>query len=113
LQNSLGTIEGAWQQVLEEMKKVAKEYDGEIIICFLRRQALETYGMELYNRIQEMTEEPDLEKTDFTKGQFVSKTGYSSKWRSKKEIQDIIDFFEGKVINEHWTDIFVVLHLKA
>lgn len=112
LQNSLGTIEGDWQDVLKEMKKVAKKYNGEIIISFFRQEALRSWGIDLYTAIKEMTGEPDLEKTDFSQGAFVTKTGYTSKWRNKSEITGILNFLEGSIQNEVWTDNWCVIHLK-
>ncbi|MBD3252290.1 hypothetical protein GF386_00990 [Candidatus Pacearchaeota archaeon] len=93
VQNTLETIEGDWKKVLEEMKKIAEKYHGEIIISFFRQEALKNWGIDLYSSISEMTGEPDLEKTEFDRGIFVSKKGYTSKWRSREEIQDIKKFF--------------------
>lgn len=110
LQNTLGTIEGVWKKVLSEIRKVAKERDGEVILSLFRKAALPTYGIKLYNSIQEMTGAPDVGKTDFTKGKFVSKTGYTSKWRSDDEIQEIKQYFGGTVLNEIWEEEFYILH---
>lgn len=113
LQNTLGTIEGDWQNVLSEMKKVAKDHHGEIIISFFRAEALPTWGISaLYPSVSKMVGNPDLDKTDFRQGIFVSHTGYRSKWRSKAEIEKIKDFFQGKLLNEVWTDQFCILHFQ-
>jgi len=113
LQNTLGTIEGEWKKVLSEMKKVAQDNYGEIIISFFRSESLSSWGVsKLYPSVSKMVGEPDLEKTDFEKGVFVSKTGYSSKWRSKEEIEEIKQFFQGDLVNEIWTNEFCVLHIQ-
>jgi len=112
VQNTLGTVEGDWKKVLKEMKKVAEEYKGEIIISFFKQEALKTWGIELYSSISWMTGELDLDKTDFESGKFVSKTGYISKWRSRKEIEEIKEFFGGEIINEESSDNWIVLHIK-
>jgi len=113
LQNTLGTIEGNWKKVLSEMKKVAQENHGEIIISFFRSEALSSWGVsKLYPSVSKMVGEPDLERTDFKNGIFVSKTGYSSKWRSKEEIEEIKQFFQGQLVNETWTREFCILHIK-
>lgn len=112
LQNTLGTIEGNWRKVLKEMRQFARGNKGEIIISFFRQEALNSWGIRLYNSISGMTGAPDLSKTNFEKGLFVSRAGYTSKWRSKREIEDLKDFLGGNVVNEVWTENFVVLHLQ-
>lgn len=113
LGNTLSVIEGNSKTVLLEIKKVAQSHNGEIIISFTLAEALATWGIkELYPSFSKMVGEPDLEKTDFKKGLFVSKTGYTSKWRSKKEINKIINFFDGQVVNQVWTENWCVIHIQ-
>ena len=111
-QNTLGTIEGDYKKVLSEMKTVAEKYKGEIIISLFRQETLKNWGIELYSKIIEMIGEPDLEKTDFEKGLFVSKTGYTSKWWNSAEIEEIKDYFGGEVINEVKTPHFYIIHIS-
>ncbi len=111
-QNTLGTIEGDYKKVLSEMRTVAKKHRGEIIIVFQRQESLREWGIEMYSKIKEMVGEPDLEKTDFEKGIFVSKTGYTSKWWSSTEIKKIKEYFGGKIINEKLTRYFAVIHIS-
>ena len=110
LQNTLGTVEGDYKKVLSEMKKVATQYRGEIIISLLRQEALKDFGMKLYTHIAPMTGDLDLGKTDFEKGLFVSKTGYESKWWTLSDIEEIRKYFGGKVIKEVKTPEFYILH---
>lgn len=112
IQNTLGTIEGDYKKVLSEMKAVANKYKGEIIISLLRQEALKGWGMKMYSKISGMTGEPDLEKTDFEKGLFVSKTGYTSKWWNSAEIEKIKNYFGGKVVNEFLTPHFAIIHIS-
>jgi ubiquinone/menaquinone biosynthesis C-methylase UbiE len=113
LQNTIGTIEGEWEKVLFEMKKVAQERSGEIIISFLRSEVFSSYGIsKLYPSISKMLDNPDFERIDFPKHIFVSKNGYSSKWRNNEEIEKIKQFFQGRLINEVWTNEFCILHIK-
>ena len=44
-------------------------------------------------------------------GLFVSKTGYTSKWRSDEEILEIVEFLGMKVETEIRKDEFCILHL--
>lgn len=111
-QNTLGTIEGDYKKVLSEMKIVAKKYRGEIIISLLRQESLKSWGMKLYQEIKEMVGEPDLLKTNFNKGLFVSKTGYESKWWSLAEIKGIKNYFGGEIVNEISTPHFITVHIS-
>lgn len=112
VQNTIGVIEGGRdKKVLDGMKKIAKQNNGEIIISFCRAEALRTWGIKFYNSIKKMSGKPDMDKTNFSTGIFVSKTGYISKWRNKKEIEEIKKFFGGKILHEVWTDNFCILHI--
>lgn len=112
IQNTLGTIEGKWKKVLEEMKKVAKDNEGEIIISFFRVESLKNWGAKLYTKTKEMTGEVNMDKTNFQKGEMITSTGYTSKWRSKEEIKEIINFLDGELIKDFWTDNWVILHIN-
>jgi len=111
-QNTLGTIEGDYKKVLSEMKAVAQKYNGEIIISLFRQESLKDWGIKMYSKITEMIGEPDLEKMDFEKGLFVSKTGYTSKWWNSAEIEEIKNYFGGKTINEILTPHFYIMHIS-
>jgi SAM-dependent methyltransferase len=114
MQNTLGTLEGANAEgVFLELKNIAKPVNGEIVISLFRQEALQHWGMQFYQRIQEMSGAPDLEKTDFPAGLFVSETGYTSKWRSKAEIESMIKTLEARVLHEIWSDQYCVLHLEV
>ena len=112
LQNTIGTVEGNYMDLLSNMKNVAEKYNGEIIISFFRQESLKTWGMDLYPKLKEMLGEPDLDKIDFEKGIMVTKNGYISKWRNVIEIEKIKKYFGGKVINEVITPEFYIFHIK-
>jgi len=112
IQNTLGTIEGDYKKVLSKMKAVTKKYKSEIIISLFRQESLKDWGIKMYSKIQEMVGEPDLEKTDFEKGLFASKTGYTAKWWTLAEIKEIKDFFGGKVVKEVLTTNFAIIHIS-
>lgn len=113
LQNTLGTIEGGYRKVLSEMKVVAKRYSGEVVVSLLRQEALKSWGVpSFYAKCREMVGEPDLEKTDLEKGLFVSKTGYTSKWWSAREVEELKRFFGGTLVKEVKTPYYTILHIK-
>lgn len=112
LQNTLGTIEGNYKNVLSEMKSIAKKYQGEVIISLFRKESLKDWGLKLYPKVKEITGESDFQKIDFNKGIFVTKSGNISKWWSPDEIRQIKEFFGGKIVNEVLTPQFCVIHAK-
>lgn len=114
MQNTLGTLEGEnLEGVFLELKRKAKPRNGEIVISLFRQESLHDWGMRFYHDIQEMSGEPDLEKTDFRAGLFVSKTGYTSKWRSRAEIEAMIQTLEASVLHQIWSEQYCVLHLMV
>jgi ubiquinone/menaquinone biosynthesis C-methylase UbiE len=112
LQNTLGTVEGDWKKVLHEMKKVAREKEGEIIISVFRQESLESWGIKMYSLVSGMTGEPDSEKTDFQRGIFFSKTGYASKWWNRREIEEMKRFLGGALVGERGSDEYCVMHIR-
>ncbi len=112
IQNTLGTIEGDYKKVIAEIKTVAKKYKGEIIISLFRQESLKNWGIKMYSKIKEMVGEPDLQKIDFKRGIFISKTGYESKWCNSAEIKGIKKYFGGKLINEIKTPYFCIIHIS-
>jgi len=112
IQNTLGTIEGDYKKVLSEMKAITKKYKSEIIISLFRQESLKDWGIKMYSKIQEMVGEPDLLKTNFKKGVFISKTGYEAKWWNSAEIERIKNYFDGEVVNEISTPHFCIIHIS-
>ncbi len=112
VQNSFGTIEGSSKAVLKEIKKVFKKDGGEIVISFFKAESLKNWGLKLYPKASEMVGEPDLNKLDLEKGIFVSKTGYTSKWRFKAEVKEILNFLGGDLISKSETPNWIILHIK-
>ena len=94
------------------MRIVAKKYKGEVIISLFRQESLKDWGIRMYSKIQEMVGEPDLLKTDFKKGIFISKTGYEAKWWNLTEIEELKDYFRGEVVNEVLTPHFAIIHIS-
>jgi len=72
---------------------------------------LKTWGIKMYSKIKKMVGEPDLQKIDFKRGIFISKTGYESKWWNSAEIKGIKNYFGGKLINEIKTPYFYIIHI--
>ena|SRR3989344_4033339 len=75
LENTLGTIEGNYKKVLGKIKKEVIKSKGDVVLSLYRQQAPRNWGIMTYWHGVEMNGEPDMERTDFRKGLFVSKTG--------------------------------------
>jgi SAM-dependent methyltransferase len=113
MQNSLGTLSFiSPSKLLKKTGSIAKEYKGEFVISLFRQEALKDAEVDIYGSAKDIVGEPDLEKTDFKKGVFVSKTGYKSKWWSRSEIEEIKIALGGLVINEHIGKEYHIVHLS-
>jgi ubiquinone/menaquinone biosynthesis C-methylase UbiE len=110
LQNTLGTIIGDPYNVLAEMKKIAIMKKGEIIISLFCQESLKDWGVKMYKSLQEMVGEIDIRKTDFTRGIFISKTGYKSKWWTLEERKDFEKRLDGKISILSRTPYFYIIH---
>lgn len=111
LQNSLGTPHGDSYKIISEMTKVAQN-KGELIISLFIQEGLKDYGVPIYNSASGLVGEPDLEKTDFVNGNFVSKTGYISHWFKPEEREKILKIVGGTVIAEIKGNCFYILHVR-
>ncbi len=111
LQNTLAVISNP-EAFLVELASICRERKGEVIISLLRQEALQNWGVDMYRSLQEMVGEPDLSKTNFEKGLFISKTGYISKWWSQPEITRIKKIMGGEVVNEEISGNYQIIHMK-
>lgn len=109
LQNSIGTWEGDYQKALSEMGKVAKEKKGEVIVSAWRGEKFKDYATRIYSKI-DFVGKPDLGKTDFENGVYVSKNGYKSHWWSPKQREEMIRIIGGRKVNEILGTSFFTLH---
>lgn len=112
LQNSLGTWQGDANEAIAQMRKVAEENHGEVIISLLHQEALKNKGVEMYESLENMVGEIDLDRTDFEKGIFRSKTGYLSHWRTKEEREVIRQALGGRLISLVEHPGFSILHVS-
>jgi len=111
LQNSLGTPYGNPYKIISEMIKIAKN-NGELIISLFIQEGLKDYGISIYNSVPGLTGEPDLDRTDFANGIFISKTGYQSHWWTIEEREEILEMIGGSLVAEIKEDYFYILHVK-
>jgi len=111
LQNSFGTWIGNYRKALSQIKQLAKEKHGEVILSLFAQEGLQDLGVPMYFRIKELVGEPDLDKTDFEQGNFYSKTGYFSHWWRPEERQEMINFLDGKLINELKSSAYHIFHI--
>ncbi|MDD5569082.1 MAG: rRNA adenine N-6-methyltransferase family protein [Candidatus Pacebacteria bacterium] len=111
LQNSLGTPYGDSYRIISEMVKLARN-NGELIISLFTQEGLKDCGISIYDSISGLTGKPDLEKTDFVNGNFVSKTGYKSHWWKPEEREKILKMVGGFLVAEIKGKCFYILHVK-
>jgi SAM-dependent methyltransferase len=111
IQNILGTPIGNPFEILPQMIKVAQD-NGEIFISLFIQEGLKDYGIPMYSKISGLVGKSDLEKTDFQKGTFISKTGYRSHWWTAEERAEIAKIIGGTKIAEITTKYFYLLHCR-
>jgi SAM-dependent methyltransferase len=112
MQNTLGTIEGKFDELIRLVWAEAVKSDGEMIVSLFRQESLGGWGMTFYSGIAAMAGEPDLERTNLPNGLYVSQTGYSSKWWASREIRDIQSLPDASTLLELWTPYYCILHLS-
>lgn len=112
LQNTLGPWVGDWREGLREMRRIAEPSSGEIVISVHSQEALRTYGIDLYRNISGLVGEPDLEKTDFDAGIFISKTGYRSQWWTRQQREEIATILRGNKVGEIAGKPYYLLHVS-
>lgn len=111
-QNTLGVIEGDYNEMLENIREMSKDYHIEIIFSIFNKNALKSYGLELYKEIKKMVGDFDSSKSDLESGIFVSNTGYLSKWWSKNEMDQIIKSLNGSILSQKIDQIYSIYHVK-
>jgi SAM-dependent methyltransferase len=113
LQNSIGTLANIKpHELLEDIKAVAEKYQGEFILSLFRSAALKNIGIPMYKTITDIIGEPDMKKTNFGKGTFVSRTGYVSRWWSEDEVLEMKELLGGHLAREEISDMYHLLHFS-
>lgn len=111
-QNTIGTIEGSHMQVLESLKKTLRRVNGEVIISFFKAEAMNTFGRnELFPELNQMIGDIDLKSSNLKKGELITKTGYTSKWWSDAEIEELLSVLEMKLIQRIETSHYSINYL--
>lgn len=111
LQNTLGTVEGDYQETIRSMKECAEHEEGELILSLFRQEALEEWGLNMYKSVASMVGDYDPEKSDLKSGIFRSNTGHVSKWWSDKDIEELLGKTGGKLAEHHKSRIFSLLRI--
>ena len=96
LQNTLGVIEGDTQKFLSELKSFAKVNNGEIVLSLFRQEDFEGWGSGVYAKAQKMIGTVDLSKSDISSGLIRTKTGYTSKWWTRDDVDKLKQTLEVK-----------------
>lgn len=111
LQNTLGPWKGDRYSAVDEMRKVAEPKHGEVIVSIFRREAIESWGLEMYHSIAGLLGEYDPTTSDLKNGVFRTKTGYESYWFSAEDREAIKKRLGGSVFGEIITDNFHLFHI--
>lgn len=110
LQNTLGTIEGDYKEVLRVVSDEARRRNGELILSLLRSNVLRNLGLSFYAGLGEMVGEMDPQRTEPERGWFRSRTGYESKWWYDKKLAELREM--GQIEDEVIEPEFDLMRLK-
>lgn len=111
LQNTLGTIEqGEYKEVLRAMATEAGQRRGQLVLSLFRQPALSGWGVKMYGLIESMIGKVDNSQSNFETGLFTTTTGYTSKWWTDEELDEIRGL--GRLTKELMTDEYAILLLN-
>jgi len=113
LQNTLGTLEGDELEIMTSIRDFAFQNRGSVLWSVFRAKALSSFGVEFYSDISEMAGELDVANSLLDEGLFVSKNGYSSKWRTDAEIKGITAFLGGGPITTAGNHRYHISHQRT
>ena len=112
LQNSIGTWIGDYKTMLAQMRKIAQSHGGEAVLSSFRQEAFAEFAIPMYTSAAKLVGEPDIEKCDVAKGLFVSKTGYTSRWWTKEEREEMKQILGGHLVQEISEERYFIFHIK-
>lgn len=112
LQNTLGPWKGDRLVAVGQMRLVAEPKKGEVIISVFRREAIESWGLEMYHSIAGLLGEYDPKTSDLKNGIYRTKTGYKSYWFSSDEREAIKKRLGGSVVGDVLTDNYHLFHIS-
>lgn len=113
LQNTLGTIEGKWEDVLSNIKSVLSSRKSGLIISLFHAEQLSGFGRQMFKSLEPMVGEFDSFRSDILNGIFISKTGYIAKWWSASEINDILSYLGGRISSYKKTNYYSIYYLES
>lgn len=96
-QNTLGTIEGDFQKMLQDLSLVLNEENTYLVLSVFKRDGLISKGIEMFNSMEEMVGKRVSTEIDIENGLFVSNTGYSAKWWNAEELGSIFEVLNADI----------------
>lgn len=112
LQNTIGPWIGDWKVALTEMRKVAEISEGEIILSSFKQEAFSEFAIDMYTSAAKLVGDPDIERCDYEKGIYVSKTGYKSHWWTTDEREEMKKLLGGNLVRELSDKPYFIFHIK-
>lgn len=112
LQNTIGTIEGETQHLLNELRHIMSNNNSELVISFFKSNKLPTLGFEMFCELEEMVGIADKQLCDFSNGIFRSQLGYEAKWWNSIEIKSVLNQIGVKTFSKIDREAYCIYHLK-
>lgn len=111
-QNTFGVIEGDYNKMFSDLRSLSKNKDSEIVLSVFNSDALQTFGIHLYNKLKEMVGKIDLINSRFENGLIMTQSGYTSKWWTERELEKIFTTYNFTIIKKRVSEVYTIFHLK-
>lgn len=111
-QNTLGPWNGDRNTLIDEMRKMAEPREGELIISLFCREAIQDWGIPMYDSISGLLGHYDPQRSNLEEGIYITDTGYESYWFSAGEREEMKKRLGGRVIGELLDHKFHIFHIS-
>lgn len=108
-QNTVGTLEGAFENIIKQVSNIVKSSEGKLILSLFNVEAMNDFGRKkLFPHIKQMIGEVDYNNSDLESGNLTTKSGYKSKWWSEVEQNEIVSLLDLSVKKKISNRIFTI-----
>jgi SAM-dependent methyltransferase len=111
LQNTLGPWDGNRQIAIQQLRALAEQNKGELIVSLFCREAIQDWGIPMYATTEGLLGKYDPAKSDLATGIYRTSTNYESYWFSEEEREELKHQLGGHVSNEIRDHKYHIFHI--